>query len=289
MRVDRKEIAINGRFPRIARLKDENYEWITDPCDFIKSLKADGAEADILTFVQKVNERTPRYDFHLEWESFAVMSITTFEEWWKKQINDKTRNMVRKAQKSGVEVRLAEFDDELIKGIKGIYDESPLRQGKPFKHYGKNIETLKQVHMSFLDRSQFIGAYHQNELIGFIKLVHDDEVSHLMYIISKIEHRDKAVTNAMIAKAVEICAERGVSSLHYADWSRRGLGDFKKHHAFQQLDVPRYFVPLNLRGRVSMLLNFHHKTSELLPKKWVDFLAELRGKWYAKKYNVLKV
>lgn len=289
MRVDGKEIAISGRFPRIARLGAEYYEWMNEPCDFINGLKAAGAKADVFTFVQKVHERTPRYDFHLEWESFAVLTITTFEEWWKKQINDKTRNMVRKAQKSGVDVRLTEFDDDLIKGIKDIYDESPLRQGKPFKHYGKSLETLKQVHISFLDRSQFIGAYHGNEMIGFIKLVHDGEVSHLMHIISKVSHRDKAATNAMIAKAVEICAERGVPYLHYADWSRRGLGDFKKHHAFQQLDVPRYFVPLNSRGKVSLFLNFHRRTSERLPKKWIDILAELRGRWNAVKYKVLKV
>jgi hypothetical protein len=289
VRVDGKEIAISGRFTRIARLKAEYYEWMSDPHEFIAGLKAAGAGADVFTFVQKVHERTPRYDFHLEWESSAVLSITTFEDWWKRQVNDKTRNMVRRAQKSGVDVRLAEFGDDLIKGIKGIYDESPLRQGKPFKHYGKSIETLKKDHISFVDRSQFIGAYHQDELIGFIKLVHDDEVSHLMHIISKIGHRDKAPTNALIAKAVEICAGRGVPYLHYADWSRRGLGDFKKHHAFEQLDVPRYFVPLNLRGKMILCMNIHHKTSDLLPKKWIDVLADLRSRWYAAKYNVRRV
>ena len=289
MHVDGKEIAISGRFPRIARMKAEYYECMSEPHEFISGLKAAGAGADLFTFVQKVNERTPRYDFHLEWDNIALLSITTFENWWKRQINDKTRNMVRRAQKSGVEVRVAEFGDDLIQGIKGIYDESPLRQGKPFVHYRKNLETLKKDKISFLDRSQFIGAYYQEELIGFIKLVHSDGVSHLMHIISKIGHRDKAPTNALISKVVEICAERRVPYLHYADWSRRGLGDFKKHHAFEQLDVPRYFVPLTLRGRMILGLNIHHRPSDLLPKKWIDIFANFRSRWYEAKYNVRKV
>lgn len=288
MRVDGKEIAVTGRLPRIAGLKAEYYEWVDDPQVFVHDLKTAGVGADVFTFVQRLHERAPRYDFRLEWDRIAVLPISTFDNWWTKQINDKTRNMVRRAQKSGVEVRLVEFGDDLIKGIKGIYDESPLRQGKPFTHYGKDLETLKEVHASFLDRCQFIAAYHQDEMIGFIKLVHDEGVSHMVHIISKIEHRDKAPTNALVSKAVEICAENGIPYLHYADWSRRGLGDFKKHHAFEQMSVPRYFIPLNLIGKVVLNLNIHHKPSELLPEKWVDVLTGLRTRWYAVKYNARK-
>ena len=152
MHVDGKEILITGRFPKIARLKGEYYEWLSEPRDFIADLKAADAGADIFTFVQKVSERTPRFSFHIEWDSLAVLPITTYDEWWKSQINDKTRNMVRRAWKSGVEVRLADFGDDLIRGIKGIYDESPLRQGKPFRHYGKDTGTLREEHVSFLDK-----------------------------------------------------------------------------------------------------------------------------------------
>jgi hypothetical protein len=258
--VDGKEIFITGRFPRIARLKGEYYEWLSEPRDFIADLKAVDAGADIFTFVQKVSERTPRFTFHLEWDSLAVLPITTYDEWWKSQIN-------------------ADFGDDLIRGIKGIYDESPLRQGKPFRHYGKDMGTLREEHGSFPDKSQFIGAYYRDDLIGFIKLVHNDGVSHLMQIISKIEHRDKAPTNALLAKAVEICAERGVPLLHYADWSRRGLGDFKKHHAFEQFDLPRYFVPLNATGKMLLFLRLHRKTSDLLPQRLTDVLVRLRSKW----------
>jgi len=284
--VENKEVVVSGKFPRIARLQDEYYDWVEDPRDIVAKVKSGGVKADMFTFLQKVTDRTTRYDYHHEQDSIAVLPITTYEHWWTKQINVKTRNMVRKAEKCGVSVRVVEFNDDLIKEIKEVYDESPLRQGKPFKHYGKDLATLKSSHISFLDRSQFIGAFYGNELIGFIKLVHDEGISHLMQIISKISHRNKAPTNALIAKAVEICAQRGMPYLHYGIWSKRGLGDFKKHHAFEKLDLMRYFIPLNVKGKMILALKLHHKFSERLPQKWVDIILGLRSRWNAIKYDV---
>jgi hypothetical protein len=288
LQVDNKNLLVNGKFPRIIRLEAEYYEWVNDPYKFLDDVKCTGATGDLFTFVQKLNDEIPRYGFYLEWDSIAILRISTYEDWWKKQINDKTRNMIRRAQKSGVDVRLVQFNDAFIGGVKDIYDESPLRQGKPFRHYKKSLQILTKEHSSFMDRSQFIGAFYKGELIGFVKLVHDDGVSHLMQIISKMEHRDKAPTNALLAKSVEICADQGVHFLHYSTWSRRGLGDFKKHHAFEQFEVPRYFIPLNLRGKLSLRLRLHREFSELLPQKWVDVAVDIRNKWNTVKFNFKK-
>jgi hypothetical protein len=285
MLIDNKEIIVSGRFSRIARLKAEYYEFVDNPHDFIAKSKASELRADLFTFLQGVPDRNPRYDFHLELESIAVLPITTYEHWWKKQIKDKTRNMVRRAQKRGVEIRVVEFNDDLVKGIEGIYNESPLRQGKPFGHYGKDFETLKRAHITYQEKSDFIGAFYKNELIGFIKLVHGKGVSNLMQIISKITHHDKAPTNALIAKAVEICAQKGVPLLHYGVWSRRSLGAFKKHHAFERFEVPRYFVPLNFKGKIILMLKMHRRIKDHLPESWLDFLAGYRTKWFTYKYG----
>jgi len=39
----------------------------------------------------------------------------------------------RTAIKKGVSVPVVKFGDEFVKGIKAIYDESPLRQGRRFR------------------------------------------------------------------------------------------------------------------------------------------------------------
>ena len=276
---------ISGRLARTARLAAEYYVWLDSPLDYIAELKASGLKADLFTFLQSIDKSTPQFDFHCEKESLAMLPITTFENWWKNQINDKTRNMIRKAQKSQVEIKVVEFSDSLIQGIQSIYDESPLRQGRPFLHYRKSLESLRNAHITFADRSQFIGAYYQNELIGFIKLVHDNGLSHLMQIISKISHRNKAPTNALIAKAVEICAQAHIPLLHYGVWSSRTLGDFKIHHAFKPFEVLRYYVPLNVRGEICLKLHLHHKAADYLPDRLIDQLVRFRTAWYAFRHS----
>ena len=50
-------------------------------------------------------------------------------------------------------------------------------------------------------------------MIGFIFLICADRFAALGQIISKIAQRDKAPNNALIAKAVERCAEKGIPYL----------------------------------------------------------------------------
>jgi hypothetical protein len=278
-RFEDRDLTITGRIFRSARPRDEPYECIEDPESFISGLKQSDIRADLFTFMQEISEPEPKYPFHLEWDSLAVLPVTSYENWLKNQINFKTRNKIRKAQKAGVELRSVPFNDDLVKAIMEIYNESPTRQGKPFLHYAKTFETLKRDHETFLSRSDFVGAFYRGEMIGFIKFVVGKNVASLMQIISKIAHRDKAPTNALIAKAVEMCGERKIPNLHYGIWSRRGLGVFKISHGFLRREIPRYHVPLTLRGKVFLGLRLHHGLRDYLPGQCRDYLAELRGKW----------
>lgn len=282
--IDNHPIAISGRLPRMARVRDEPFACITSPEDFIEKLKGQGLAVDVFTFMQELADPTPRHRYHQEWESHAVVPVTTHDHWWKKQIDAKSRNMVRKAEKNGVEVRLVEFSDSLVTGIVDIYNETPIRQGKRFWHFGKDFATIKRDHETFSDRSEFIGAFCGNELIGFAKLVHSRNVVSLMQIISKIAHRDKAPSNALISKSIEICAEAGIQYLHYGVWSTGGLGLFKTSLGFVRHEVPRYFVPLNVLGRLALKANLHHKWSNVIPRSWITHLAPLRQSWHSFRY-----
>jgi hypothetical protein len=283
--VDNHAIIISGKLLRIARVRDEPWDCLTAPEEFLERLRRDRVRADVFTFMQELADSTPRYGYRMEWDSHAVVPVSTYDHWWKKQLDNKSRNMIRRAQKNGVELRLVDFDDRLIAGIVEIYNESPVRQGKPFWHYGKDFETIKRDHATFLERSQFIGAFLGAELIGFAKLVHSRNVVSLMQIISKLAQRDKAPTNALIAKAVEVCAEAGIPHLHYGVWSKGGLGAFKTSHAFVRYEVPRYYIPLNARGRLALRANLHHKWTEALPESWIERLSVARQKWNLFRYR----
>ena len=285
--MDGKDVSVSGVFPRVAKLHAEYHEYIDDPDKSLSRLKASKVRADIFTFLQTVSDTTTKHGYPQLWDKVAVLTIDTYEKWWKHQVNDKTRNMVRKAGKKGVTIQLIEFNDDLAKGIHAIYNECPIVQGRRSKHYGKDFETLKKAHTTFLERSVFIGAFYEGVLIGFIKMIlhPGGKSASLMQIMSSLAHRDKAPTNALVAKAIETCAERGIRYLQYGIWSRRSLGDFKKHHGFTLVEIPRYFVPLNLRGRIALALGLHRRLAELVPGTFQDTFANLRAKWYLFKYR----
>ena len=280
MTIDGKGLKVTGKFLKIARLADEYCEVVGDVEGFIKQLRVSGSKADMFTFVQGLHQRNPCFAFpHQERDSMAVLPITTYDHWLNKQINFKPRNKLNKSLRAGVETRLVEFDDSLVRGIMEIYNETPIRQGKANWHFGKDFETVKREHATFLERSEFIGAFYKGELIGFAKLIHSPECSILINIVARISERDKAPTNALLAKAIECCAARKIPLLNFGIWGRRGLNDLKVANGFERFEIPRYYVPLTLKGKVVLRLKLHRPLKERMPEKLIVFAADMRTKW----------
>lgn len=295
MKVCDKEIRIDGRLIRIASIDGEGYEFLKNPEDVLIFLRSCRARIDLYTFIQKLSDTTPRYNYLLEWDNMAALRVTTFDDWMTKQIDFKVRNKVRKSAKNGVVVQEVPYDEIFVRGISAIYNESPIRQGKPFWHYGKDLEAVRRMNGTFMDRSIFIGAYFERKLIGFVKLVADEERSQagLMQIVSMIQHRDKAPTNALVAQAVRSCAERGISHLWYANMAygkkqTDPLAEFKRHNGFQKVEVPRYYVPLTTAGRVALRFGLHHSLTDWIPEPVAARYRRIRTDWYLRKFPQLK-
>jgi hypothetical protein len=204
MNVCGRELHIRGTLIRIGHLDGDKYEPLADPPAALEAIRASRERVDLFTFMQKPPHTSPEHDYPMQWDNLAVLRVSTFDHWWTKQINNKTRNMVRRAEKNGVTVREVPFDDGLAHGIWIIYNEVPTRQGKPFPHYGKDFDSVRRMSATFLDQSRFFGAFLGERLIGFIKLVSDKQQrqASLMHIVSLYQHRDKAPNNALIASAV---------------------------------------------------------------------------------------
>ena len=125
----------------------------------IGDLKQANQRIDLFTFVQKIIEPDPKYQYPIEWDNFAALPISTFDHWWTHQIGFKARNEAKQAGKKGVNVFEVPFDNTLVSGIQEIYNESPIRQGRRFPHYRKDLETIRREAGTFLDSSVFIGAF----------------------------------------------------------------------------------------------------------------------------------
>ena len=287
--MDDKIILAFGKWIRMARVHEE--EWtagqvVKDPASLVSKLREQELPADVFTFIQKPPDTDPQFPLHYDWDNFATIHIQSFASWWE-MLPQESRKNVRRSSKRGVVVREVELDDTLVKDITAIYNETPIRQGKPFPHYGKDFDAIKKEVSTMMDRSGFIGAYHGNELIGFIKLVYMGNVASILHIVSKNAHYDKRPTNALLAKAVEICSQRGISYLLYGRYTygkktSSPLIVFKQRNGFKEMRVPRYYVPLTLKGRIIVGLRLYRGLLGLLPSRVVVFLVGLRSRFFEK-------
>jgi hypothetical protein len=295
MKVCGKEVRVEGRLIRIARLAAEGHEFLECPDAALNALRGAAIPIDLFTFTQNLSGAATRWGYPVESDNVAAVRVSTFENWWTKQINDKTRNMVRRAERRGVTVREVAFDDALVEGISAIYNEAVIRRGVPFRHYGKDLETVRRENATFLGRSVYIGAFLEGRMIGFAKVVSDETQGQasLMQVVAMIQHRDKAPANVLIAQAVRSCAERGIPYLTYSKFTfgskrRDSLSDFKRHNGFQRIELPRYYVPLTLAGRVALRLGLHRRLADRIPELILVRIRGLRGFWYARKFRVAK-
>ncbi len=286
-----KEVRLDRKLVRIGYLDGEGYQFLEDPEVGLHCLQQSSVPIDIFTFIQKLSDPVPRYKYPMEWDNAAVLRVSTFNEWMTHQINFKVRNKIRKAEKNGVTVREIAFDDALIKGVHTIYNEAPIRQGKRFWHYGKDLDTIRRMKATFLERSIFIGAFVQDSLIGFAKLVASEDWTQagLMHIVSMIQYRDKAPTNALIAQSVRSCADRQIPYLWYANFSYRkkqndSLAEFKRYNGFQKLELPRYYVPLTAAGRIALSLGLHHSIADRVPEPLAATYRKVRSLWYRRRF-----
>jgi hypothetical protein len=286
--VNGQAIVVTGKRIRIASFHDEEWleEELKDPAACLKRLKEHSGvpQADIFCFAQKVPSTEPRYSYPAERRSVAVADISSFKEWWE-SLPQETRKNVRRSQKRGVVLKVRGFDSDVIKGIAEIQNESPIRQGRRYSHFGKSFDQVKRDHGAFLDRSDFICAYCGEEFIGCLKLVYRGDIASILQLNSKAAHYDKRPSNALIAKAAELCAAKGISHLIYGKfnyWSKghSPLREFKERHGFREMLVPTYYVPLTVWGRVCVKLKLYRGPLSFVPTGVLSKALDVRARWY---------
>jgi hypothetical protein len=287
--VDGKHLVRRGKWLKTAYINNEQWleSEVKDPERCVVALKAQGSggvSADLFTFSQKLPATTPKYSFPLEWDSVAAVHVTSFKDWWE-SLPQETRKNVRRSQKRGVVVSVKKLDDELIKDLYELNNESAVRQGKVFTHYGKTLEQVARDQVDYLDRSDYICAYSEGELIGVLKLVYRGDVASILTFVPKTSQSDKRPANALIAKAVEICDQKKIPYLTYGMFNygkkqHTPLREFKIRNGFGEVLVPHYYIPMTTRGTLALKLNLHRGLIGILPHGVITFLVDARAKIY---------
>lgn len=278
--IDGQTFSISRGPANVVSLEDEWYEDVRDPQAVINSLREQRAvSADIFTFWQRLPDIEPRYAFQREWEAIAVLEAN-YDRWFNQVIKSRVRNQIRKAEKEGIVVRETAYDDDFVRGMTAIFNEAPVRQGRRFWHYGKDFDTVKRQFSRYIHREHMLGAYFNGEMIGFIMLGNAGSFGITGQIISSVKHRDKGTNNALIAKAVEVCEQAGLQHLVYLFWSEDSLSEFKRRCGFERTLVPRYYVPLTLRGEMALKAGAHKGWKAMVPAGLKSSLKRFRASWY---------
>ncbi len=295
VQIQGRTIIANGRLLKIATVQDEDLaegEIVADPESFVRQLQKLGLRADIFSFPEKLPNTTPRFGFQFEWDNLAVIPITTFSEWFKNRAESSVQRAIRKAAKLGVVVKVAELDDTFVNGIVSINNETPIRQGRAFWHFQKSFEDVKRENSTYAERNTFLGAYYEGELIGFMRITSVDKVASVIQLLNMMKHFDKRPANALIAKAVEVCEQKGMSHFMYCNYvyndPKSSLTEFKRRNGFEQVLVPRYYIPLTLKGKIALKLGLHRGLVKQLPKPLVERLLKARNLWNTRRLKTIK-
>jgi hypothetical protein len=131
--------------------------------------------------------------------------------------------------------------------------------------------------------SELIGAYVGNELVGFIRMVYVRNAAMTLQVISLRSQFAKKPMNALIAKAVEVCATKRLGHFVYGRYVYNhvpdSLTEFKRRNGFEEMRVPRYYIPLTAQGRLALTLNLHRPLAHRLPAPVMARLRQIRNSW----------
>ena len=56
---------------------------------------------------------------------------------------------------------------------------------------------------------------------------------------------------------------------------------------FEQVLVPRYYIPLTRKGRIAVKLGLHHGVVGRIPKPVLNHLLKMRGLWYKWRFGAV--
>lgn len=286
-------IVTKGQHVRVAEIFDEYWleaKTLPDPFRVLQQLKDVDPKPDLFTFAQRVPETEPRFNYYMEWGNTAVIPVSSYDTWLREQISPATRRNIRTSEKKGVVVKATSFDEKYIHGIMSIYNESPVRHGKKFWHYGKDFTAVQAENGTYRERSTFLAAYVQDEMIGYMKIVWDAHSGAIMQILSKLSFLEKRPNNALLSEAVRICLERGAKYLLYERFVYGNKGEdsltrFKASNGFIRMDLPRYYVPLTSKGSLALRLGLHRGPMNLMPRWLHHLLRSTRDKWYSSRVS----
>lgn len=150
-------------FAKIARVhKEYEMDFKLTP-SMVNALRKE--KVDVLTFVQRSwskgqNQTLQPFGRKIE-QNLLLLKLDSYDDWWK-SIGKKSRNMIRKAIKSELQVMEIKQDEKLAQEMLNIYRSSRIKQQRKNLFWGLTLQAIKEELNS--PNTVIVGAYFHAEL-----------------------------------------------------------------------------------------------------------------------------
>lgn len=139
------------------------------------------------------------------------MDIESPEKIWA-NITSKNRNVIRKAERSGVEIHHGK-GIELLLNFKEIYDET-MREDRAIDYYFFRDDFYKSIAEDINDNYEVFFATLYDEIISMAIILFDNEQMHYHLSGSKRKYRSFAPSNLLLYQVALWGHEKGLKSFH---------------------------------------------------------------------------
>ncbi len=204
-------------------------------------------------------------------DNVALLHVESYENWLR-SIGKKTRNMIRKAERSGITTAPVQPANGFAESVWKIYNETPIRQGRSFTHFGESLEIVKK-NLALASNCLYIEANLDKNIVGFVQLLPGDNILIISQILSLQAYWDNAVNNALVAKAVDIAAANGMKWIMYGRIGNHpSLDIFKRNNGFVKYKLNRYYIALTWKGKLAVTLGLQKSLKDAMPQSMKNTL-----------------
>ena len=242
----------------------------------------------VLHLLEKDFDKTKYSSCFVEKDNSAALSISTYKKWWR-DIGNKTRNLVRKAEKSGLKcVIKSKLSKQDTLGIWKIFNETPIRQNRFAKYYGTKLNNVS----GDAGNGVFFLTYKESELVGYIHLIFSDiNIAHINTILSLNKCFELAPNNFLISEVVKYCTKNNITKITYARMNIPSLNKFKQNNGFVEEQAFVVIIPLTKKGNIAKILRLYKSPKDFIPNKIKPLFMPVFAffsRLYAKIYVIVK-
>ncbi len=157
-----------------------------------------------------------------------ALDISSPETIWN-NITSKNRNMIRKAEKNGIEIKHSK-DITLFKDFKRIYN-STMDKDHADTYYYFGDDFYKSIHNDLFDNYEMFYAIYEGQIIAMSIIIFANKQMHYHLSGSLIEFRNLAPTNLLLYKAALWGCEQGFKTFHLGGGVGSGVDNLYKFKA----------------------------------------------------------